>query len=254
MFITKYKHEIMRYLHMNVSIPDKIKLFSGSTLKTIAILSMTIDHFAAVVLYWGFLYYNQPIYQDTPLYKIYILYRIMRNIGRIAFPIYCFLLVEGFMHTKSRPKYLLRLGVFALISEIPFDLAIQNQMVTWDYCNVFFTLFLGFLAIWALDHFKEKLYFSVPIVALIGYAAYFINCDYDYRGILVIVILYLLRYYRILQVIAGALSLYWEWPAIFACIPILMYNGKRGRGSKYFFYIYYPAHLFIFYFLSTILS
>ncbi|MEE1195258.1 MAG: TraX family protein [Lachnospiraceae bacterium] len=239
---------------MNISIPDKMKIFSGSALKTIAILSMTIDHFAAVVLYWGILYYNQPVYEGTSLYTVYIVYRIMRSIGRIAFPIYCFLLVEGFMHTGSRPKYLLRLGIFALISEIPFDLAIKNQLITWEYCNVFFTLCLGFLAMWALEYFKNKIYISLPIAAVICYAAYFINCDYDYHGILLIVILYLFRYYRIPQVIGGALSLYWEWPAIFAFIPILMYNGKRGRSSKYFFYLFYPTHLLLFYFLSTILS
>lgn len=239
---------------MNISIPEKIKVFSGSTLKIIAILSMTIDHFAAVVLYWGFLYYNQPIYEDTPLYTVYTIYRIMRNIGRIAFPIFCFLLVEGFIHTSSRSKYLLRLAVFAIISEIPFDLAVQNQLVTWERCNVFVTLCLGFLAMWALEYFQNKMYVSIPIVIGIAYVAYFTHCDYDYRGILLILIFYVFRYYRALQVIGGALSLYWEWPAIFAFIPLLMYNGKRGRSSKYFFYLFYPAHLLLFYFLSTILS
>lgn len=239
---------------MNISIPKKIKLLSGSALKIIAIISMTIDHFAAVVLYWGILYYNQPIYEDTPLYNVYIVYLVMRKIGRIAFPIFCFLLVEGFMHTSSRSKYLLRLAIFALISEIPFDLAVQNQLVTWEHCNVFVTLCLGFLAMWALEYFQRKVYLSIPIVLAIAYIANFINCDYDYRGILLIVVLYVFRYYRVLQALGGSLTLYWEWPAIFAFLPILMYNGKRGRSSKYFFYLFYPTHLLFFYFLSTILS
>lgn len=227
------------------TIPEKYRILSGSTLKTIAIVSMFIDHAALVLLYWGILYHNQPIMEGTELYNIYLKYEFMRKIGRIAFPIFCFLLIEGFLHTSDRKKYALRLLIFAILSEIPFDLAAQNQLFDLTSCNVFITLLLGLLTIWAMDQFREKYYIQIPIALLGCLVAYLINSDYDYRGIILIILLYIFRYDRSMQAIAGSISLYWEWQAIFAFIPICMYNGKRGRNIKYFFYIFYPAHLIL---------
>lgn len=227
------------------TIPEKYRILSGSTLKTIAIVSMFIDHAALVLLYWGILYHNQPIMEGTELYNIYLKYEFMRKIGRIAFPIFCFLLIEGFLHTSDRKKYALRLLIFAILSEIPFDLAAQNQLFDLTSCNVFITLLLGLLTIWAMDQFREKYYIQIPIALLGCLVAYLVNSDYDYRGIILIVLLYVFRYDRSMQAVAGSISLYWEWQAIFAFIPICMYNGKRGRNIKYFFYIFYPAHLIL---------
>lgn len=246
---------------MNTTIPDKIKILDSTALRIIALLTMFIDHFALVVLYWGILYPNIPISEGTPYYTIYIIYNICRNIGRIAFPIFCFQLVEGFIHTSNRKKYALRLAIFAVISEIPFNLAISNQMINPTSCNVFFTLLIGLLVIWAMDSIqnvtvlvawgtdtipKRQLLSFFPAL-LGGYLAYLIQCDYDYRGIILIVLLYLFRYYRLLQAFAGGISLYWEWPAMFAFIPICLYNGKKGRNIKYFSYLFYPTHLLLLY-------
>ena len=125
------------------------KGLSGSALKMIAIATMLIDHIAATVIIRVLKFggYNDSLYQ---------LYRVMRNIGRIAFPIFCFLLVEGFMHTRDREKYALRLGCFAAISEIPFDLAFNGKILEVGYQNVFFTLLLGLLTMMAYDSVMKQ--------------------------------------------------------------------------------------------------
>ena len=105
----------LSFLHM---IPKKYQFLSGNMLKYIAIITMAIDHFGAVVLYQILIPYS-PIPTDSDLYMVYLIFRTCRNIGRAAFPIFCFLLVEGFTHTSSKPRYALRLFLFALISEIP---------------------------------------------------------------------------------------------------------------------------------------
>ena len=89
---------------------------SGSTLKIIAIITMLIDHIGAVVIAPVMIQRSGNLYMEDDLYGIYSL---LRTIGRIAFPIFCFLLVEGFVHTRNVKRYAIRLGLFAIISEIP---------------------------------------------------------------------------------------------------------------------------------------
>ena len=115
---------------------------SGYWLKVIAVISMLIDHTSAVIL-------EQIPGLENPAF-------LMRIIGRLAFPIYCFLLVEGFYHTRRRAKYAGRLFLFALISEVPFDLAFSRRM--WDFSsnNVFFTLLFGLLVIWGVEGLKQE--------------------------------------------------------------------------------------------------
>ena len=143
---------------------QKVRGINGSALKVIAMVSMVFDHGAAVLL--GLLLIKNGIYDvgnlspdymrellalGSPGY-LYIAYQIMRRVvGRIAFPIYCFLLVEGFQRTKNRKKYMLRLFLFALISEIPFDLAFHGTLFEWDYNNVFFTLLIAFVMMYLWD-------------------------------------------------------------------------------------------------------
>ena len=161
------------------------KGLSGSALKIIAIVTMLIDHIAATVIIriLKFGGYNDGLYQ---------LYRVMRNIGRIAFPIFCFLLVEGFMHTRDREKYALRLGCFAAVSEIPFDLAFNGKVLEVGYQNVFFTLLLGLLTMMAYDVVMNQSRWSVwkrtalsTIAILAGmFAAEFLSTDYGALGVL----------------------------------------------------------------------
>lgn len=166
----------------------KSRGISGSTIKLVAIVTMLIDHIAAIcldnILIKRGLYtldwsnseaMNKFIAENGLLYN---LDKLMRSIGRLAFPIFCFLIVEGFLHTRSKWKYTLRLALFALISEVPFDLAVHAKPFFWGYQNVYFTLLIGLLVLIGLklisDVMKDKKYnilFAVIGAILSGYFA-----------------------------------------------------------------------------------
>ncbi len=219
---------------------------SGSTLKLIAILSMLIDHTAATVIRSLLLTAQDPLWQQ----RLRLVYSVSRDIGRLAFPIFCFLLVEGFLHTRNPRKYAGRLFLFALISEIPFDLALQSGW--WDpgKQNVYFTLLIGLLVLMGLSFFREKPWLFLPLTAAGMAFAWWIDCDYNYKGVFLIVVLYVLRHTRLYQCVGGAAAVAWELPAPLGFLPVYFYNGKRGLSMKYFFYWFYPAHLLILFFLS----
>lgn len=214
---------------------DKKLGLNGCALKCIAMSSMLIDHVGAV------------------LYPQYI---VLRMIGRLAFPIYCFLLVEGAMHTRDIHKYEIRLLTFAVISEVPFDLAFYGR-IRWENQNVFFTLFLGVLAIDLLQNSIHKLN-AILILILMIIAAEIMHTDYGGAGIIFIVCYYLLYQKKIMKQImflAENLVLYGvgvQTYASFAALPMLLYNGRKGPSLKYFFYIFYPAHLLILYLIIHI--
>jgi len=221
------------------------KGFSGSTLKLIAIVSMLIDHIGAAVLENGLLHSSLAPSGSALRDKIVFLDKILRAIGRPAFPIFCFLLVEGFLHTRDSRKYALRLFLFALISEIPFDLAIYGTFINLGMQNVFFTLLIGLLVMTACTHFSKNIWIQSTLFALGLVAGYLLHTDYGFKGVLLIEILYFFRYDRKNQCIAGAISFSWEMTAPLAFLPVYFYNGKRGLSLKYFFYLFYPVHLLI---------
>lgn len=226
--------------------------FSGSALKWFAVLIMLVDHIGACLLEVFVLNY----YGVSPLagridnlYFWLSLDSVLRGIGRAAFPIFCFLLVEGAVHTRSPRKYLLRLASFALISEIPFDLALHNQPFYWGTQNVFFTLLAGLLVIQAFQSSPGQEWRGMLALAVLGAAAELCGTDYGAIGVAVIAVMYLLRerfwaasvLSLILLVLLARIEIF-SIPAF----PILaLYNGKRGRQPKYFFYVFYPVHLLI---------
>jgi hypothetical protein len=225
------------------------KGLSGSTLKLIAIVSMLIDHVAAAVIV-------RVLYAGHWTEQLYQIYRVMRSVGRIAFPIFCFFLVEGFEHTRDRKKYALRLFLFALISEIPFDLAFSAEILEVQYQNVFFTLLIGLITVMAFHAAEEKKEWNpvvrVVLLALIVAAgmgiALFLKTDYDAKGVMAILLLYVFRKKRSMQILAGCLFFsWWELPALAAFFLLACYNGTRGLRMKYFFYVFYPAHLLLLY-------
>ena len=125
--------------------------FNGNQLKLIAVVSMLVDHMAYLFIGVGMLTPALQAGEEVP--ALFLLYRVLRAIGRMAFPVFCFLLVEGFLHTKSRRRYAIRLGIFSLISEIPFDLLTSGTrlFVDWSSQNVMITLFLGLLMMEVLE-------------------------------------------------------------------------------------------------------
>ncbi len=235
---------------------DRIKSFgiSGSTLKLIAIFTMLIDHTGATVL--RSITRLPEVTGNAELRNTWVqIYNTSRDIGRLAFPIFCFLLVEGFLHTRSPRKYAGRLFLFALISEIPFDIALKGSWFYPDKQNVYFTLLIGLLVMmgirWLTDNGTRRVLLSVlPIAAGMLLAAW-TDTDYSYKGVFLIAVLYLMRNSRLYQCIGGAAAISWELPAPIAFIPIYFYNGKRGISLKYFFYWFYPVHLMLLYAINT---
>jgi hypothetical protein len=224
---------------------------NGFNLKLIAMITMFIDHMAAILLPW-----------DSKAWLI------CRSIGRLAFPIFCFLLVEGFLHTHNVRKYMARLGIFALISEIPFDLAFTSGSIHSGFLhqNVFFTLFIGLALIYGMSIislvFAKNIILGKllqGILILAGcFAAYQLKTDYAYMGVLMIVAFYVFRKSKLLLTLAvffvnTMFGLGIQILGAFSMMFILFYNGKRGhQGNKYLFYIFYPAHIFILYLISRL--
>lgn len=234
---------------------------NGGDLKLIAMMTMLIDHFGA-----AFLLYFMNI-GDNRL-KYHELYDITRSIGRISFPIFIFLLVEGLFHTKNIWKYLMRLALFCIVSEIPFDLAFRRQTFDWQYQNIFFTLLIGLTAI-ALMQRKSRFlhntvlanpFFNYIIDFLIAAAAMllanFLRTDYGWAGVLAILTAYWLRSSD-LQMWFVCLVLFFfssdlEIYALF-CIPFISrYNGKKGHLPKWMPYLFYPIHLLILWGVTSI--
>ena len=241
-------------------LPERWQVLSGSWLKVIAMVAMVIDHSAYFILR----------HVDTFTTTLFIVGHrhvtwcyLMRCVGRLAFPLFCFLIVEGFLHTHNRRKYGRNLLVFALLSEVPFDLARTGHFIASGQ-NVFFTLFLGFLALCAigrweagsetgLDSTKQNCQLAVRLFGLIA-AGILMHADYGTSGVSFIILLYVLRRNRIFQAAIGCIMLPMRWIAGLAFIPINMYNGQRGfiQGpwAKYLFYVFYPLHLLVFYFIK----
>ena len=252
---------------------------SSAVLKNIAVVTMLIDHIGAVimarVLIQNGLYaamvsqeaYDAWMGQNSGLYGIYL---AMRIIGRLAFPIYCFLLAEGLQRTHNVKRYLGRMLLFALISEIPFDLAFSGRLWNMQYQNVFFTLFIGLMVIAGLRLVDQRLsgpetwrklagvgLYAVIIVAG-SVLALVLKTDYSFKGILAITVLYLFRSRRKAQIWAGVIAFLlmdgMEMIAALSFILIWFYNGARGRQNKYFFYFFYPAHLLLLWVICVVMG
>ncbi len=231
---------------------------NGLILKLIAVVTMLIDH-VGVILFPGQM--------------------VFRYIGRIAFPIYVFLLVEGFFYTKSLRRYEVRLLIFALLSEIPFDLAFNGAVLEFSYQNAYFTLLLGLLMLHLIKFASEKtnpiyggLYLELLILVAFVAAAFLVRSDYSGGGVLLIYCFYKFRSRHLVKIILlAAISLAFYVPqeifSLLAVIPLLLYNGKRGFGQgsgpyweneikpssvlvRYLFYLFYPAHLLILHFIA----
>lgn len=255
---------------MSYKLTKKYSL-NGAFLKNTAYLSMFIDHFFAVV-FIAYIHWRSA--QRLSIDFENDVYQIGRAIGRVAFILFAFMAVEGFCHTHSRVKYLLRLGAFAVISEIPFDLAIEGRLVEMSNQNVYFTLFLGVLALCIIRKLHGHPIVQFLGVALCCVAAAFLKTDYMFMGVMLIVVLYLCRKSFLCQVAAGTVTIYagivmiyvvryWNWGlpitvylesglsemyGLFAFVLIFFYNGQKGKQlPKMCYYLFYPLHLLLLY-------
>ena len=207
----------------------------------IALVTMLIDHFAHVF--------------DGRL--VFALVPLMRTIGRLAFPIFVYFVGEGFRRTSNVEKYLIRLGLFALISEIPYDLAVSGVWFDFSRQNIFFTLFLGLFAAYVYSEYINnyvKLFIILPLPFI---AAGLLNVDYGLIGTALVFSCAIIerRSYRLIILLAGGLMLYMPMRsdiAVFmlyltgycAALALLaLYNGKQGPRMKWLFYCFYPLHL-----------
>lgn len=226
-------------------LPDKIKILSGSMLKLIAVITMLIDHIG------GHLISPKLVLFSIAGHDFY-LQPLMRGIGRWAFPIFCFLLIEGFLHTRNRRKYGINLFAFALISEIPWNL---EHTGTWTFQgqNVFFTLFLGYLGLCVLAYWKKHPFLQIGSLIALAMLTVVLRTDFAPHGFVFIIMLYVMREHEIARPLT-ALLLNNQWWALSAFLPISLYNGKRGfvKGPvwKYAFYAFYPAHILAIYFIK----
>ena len=257
---------------------------SATTLKLIAIVTMFIDHFAAV--------FETELAAQFPFLVMDNGLNVLRAVGRLAFPIFAFLIAEGAKKTHNIWIYLLRLGVFALISEVPFDLAFfgtsfQTGVLEFEHQNVYFTLFLGLLCI-AVLQLLEKIRLA-PLSFVFTLAAAYVaeellKTDYGAMGVIAIFLFYLLLqtnskikaagvigvclllsiilsasfYTEPLYYVSGATGTrfnllsaarynqYEIW-AVFAAPLLILYNGKKGKVkiNKFVFYVFYPAHILL---------
>lgn len=210
-------------------------MINAATLQIIAILSMTIDHIA---------YYLLP---DLTIFRI---------IGRLAFPLFAFMLVEGFKHTHSRSRYFLRLLLTALVTQVLFYVVSSRFGYNYSH-NVMFTLAFSLISLIC----AEQGGFYIIAIPLLALAAGAFECEYGTYGVLMIIGFYyagkIFSKNRYLCVAAQSIvliammssqALQAGWPiqlyAIFAAVPIALYSGKKGqRLPRLFGYIYYPAHI-----------
>lgn len=186
---------------------------------------------------------------------------ILRMLGRIAFPIFCFLLVQGLLHTHNLKKYLGRLFLFALISELPYNLALSGTLFLGGYQNVYFTLFFGVLALVGIRLAEEKkswhmvwrVLFALLAVGLCAGTAVLLKADYHMFGVFITAILYLLRRKKMLAM-GVSCAVLMEIPAFLSLLPVRFYNGQRGSNIKWLFYLFYPAHILMLYLLACALG
>lgn len=223
---------------------------SSFGLKVIAMVTMLIDHMAVVFAANNI-----------------VLYHVMRGIGRLSFPLFCFLLVEGFFYTRNRTKHCINLVLFALISEVPYDM-FAGSIFDMKKQNVIFTLLIGFIMIWVLDSIlyetnkntgkkvRREGFFDTVIGLIVVFVclviAYVFNPTYSFAGIILILLFYVTHGKHIGTIVSniifnmGLYTFGTQWLGTFSAIIIEFYNGKPGNKKwKYFFYVFYPLHLLI---------
>ena len=226
----------------------KKKILPQEGLKLIACITMLIDHF------------GHAIVPNLPVPYMVELYYACRILGRLAFPIYCFLLVEGMHHTRNPRKYILRLGIGILLAELPFDILFEGGF-TWAYQSVMVTLTLGAIMLLCMRKTEKK---GVKLLLVIPFAvlAELAKCDYGGWGIVMIAVFGLFDgaglqtlalllvngYMESARVPILGIPVSVQLFAVLAMVPIALYSGRKLSHSKtlqWAFYLFYPVHLLL---------
>ena len=245
---------------------------TSAAVKWVAAITMLIDHIGAVILEWIYKYGDKALYDID---RVVMIDKVFRAIGRASFPLFIFLLVEGFFYTKNRSNYMTRLLVFMVISEVPFDLAFSaiagsRQLYFYTgYQNVLFTLSIGFGAMWILEAiFKTAMSYTQRVILMVFTVmgalgvAHILQTDYGAWGVLAVIASYMMKKRGASPFMNGLaiiviLTMMKDTEAFAAIIdlPLLaFYHGKKGYShGKYFFYFFYPAHLLVLYIMRVIL-
>lgn len=231
---------------------------SSFALKVLACILMLIDHFAVIVIQGVYLNYYSKV-SDLDKYKFFMnLYSLLRKIGRVSFPIFAFLIVVGFINTKNRYKYLIRMLIFSFLSEIIFDYAFFNKWFNFSYQNVLFTYTIVIITLLIIERINSlsikkaiSLLLKVGFIVIAALFGEIIKCDYGAYGILLSIIIYLTYSSKVIRTLAILIATSSQNIfSAFAIIPIYLYNGKRGLKIKYLFYCFYPLHLVCLYVLG----
>ncbi len=224
----------------------------GNQMKLIAAASMLVDHGALLLIKYGIL--MGPLPGEAAYLRWKNLHYMMCSIGRIAFPIFAFLLVEGHLHTRNWKKYALRLAALAVISEIPFDCVTHGRWgLDWGMQNTIWTLLIGLLMLRGLvfAQAKQNPFLQLAVAALACAGAAALRTDYGYVGVMLILIFYFFRGQRVKQCLAGGLWMIlmigggrYAAGYIAAFLLLFLYDesSKRTRW-RWIWYIFYPFHL-----------
>jgi len=236
------------------------KGISQEGLKLLACLTMLIDHIGYEIIYPLYAW-SAVIFQPGSLYMLYLL---CRSIGRIAFPIFAFLLVEGIHHTRNRKRYAIRLAVGALLAEIPYDLMVSGQMF-WRQQSVMVTLLLGFGAVICMQKCRSLAW--KPVVVLpFALLAELVMADYGWAGVALVALFALSdeMYPKNLLRLGGMIVLFHHMSSYvfqignfsipmqvlgaLSLIFIANYDGRKVTGNKavqWGFYLFYPVHMLL---------
>lgn len=233
------------FVILYVSRNKKMRYLNGNQLKAIALVTMLIDHIGYVLLQSGAIVFSGSFDLGYNL----------RIIGRTAFPIYAFLITEGYKHTHSFKEYAGRLFGFALISEVFADLAYYDSFIYFEYQNVFFTLLLGLFSIYVWDRFSSNGVSKVFIICCLCLVAESCHTDYGAYGVLLILLMYVTSDDIVLRACAAlAITIpFYDagWMPLGVCFSMLfisLYNGERGKlNLRNWFYWFYPVHLLALY-------
>lgn len=225
----------------------KFQILDQTWLKLIAMISMVFDHV-------GDMFFPEVLWP--------------RMIGRLAMPLFAFCISEGYIHTRDRNKYMIRLGIFALISEIPFDLAFDGR-IGLGHQNIMLTFLMSVIALRIFDLIRGerdettgkysagKTILGCMVIIAMAALALVVKADYTVFAVISVFLFYVFKdSSSIIRSGIGVAFLALTRTMGYYCttglsfIPLALYNGKKGKGLKWLFYAFYPGHLLVLYLIK----